>query len=43
MRLRRLVLWAAAIAASWLAAIAALTAVLPLLPVSAGNQPDHLE
>ena len=43
MTARRLVLWALAVAASWLAATAALNAALPLLRVTPGNAPDHLD
>jgi hypothetical protein len=39
----RLMLWALAVAASWLAATLALNATLPLLRVTPGGVADHLE
>jgi hypothetical protein len=42
-RIARLARWGLAIAASWLIAIAALAAALPLLPVTPGYLPDHLD
>ncbi|HET6972107.1 MAG TPA: hypothetical protein VFH92_13350 [Phenylobacterium sp.] len=42
-RIPRLALWALAVGASWLIAIAALAAALPFLPVTPGYLPDHLD
>jgi len=40
---RRLAVTAAAILASWLLAIALLAGALAALPVTPGDQPDHLD
>ncbi|MBW8814074.1 MAG: hypothetical protein JF588_11670 [Caulobacterales bacterium] len=42
-RARRLALTAIAVLASWLLAIAGLSAAVAALPVTPGNQPDHLD
>jgi hypothetical protein len=42
-RLRRLALWATAIAVAWITAVSALDAALALSPVTPGDRPDHLE
>jgi len=43
MSARRLALTAAAILASWLLAVALLGGALAALPVTPGDQPDHLD